>query len=149
VVSPGTPVLSVEVLSEDLMAVLFVPASAGKKVQRGMAVQVSPSTVKREEYGSILGRVVWVAEFPSTTRGMTRLLGNEALVTKLMAEGPPIQVNVALIRDPATPTGYRWSSSRGPSLKISSGTLASGDVVVKEDRPIALVIPTLREKLGF
>lgn len=149
VVSPGTPVLSVEVLSEDLMAVLFVPASAGKKVQRGMTVQVSPSTVKREEYGSMLGRVVWVAEFPSTTRGMTRLLGNEALVTKLMAEGPPIQVNVALTRDPATPTGYRWSSSRGPSLKISSGTLASGDVVVKEDRPIALVIPTLREKLGF
>jgi HlyD family secretion protein len=149
VVSPGTPVLSVEVLSEDLMAVLFVPASAGKKVQRGMAVQVSPSTVKREEYGSILGRVVWVAEFPSTARGMTRLLGNEALVTKLMAEGPPIQVNVALARNAATPTGYRWSSSRGPSLKISSGTLASGDVVVKEDRPIALVIPTLREKLGF
>jgi HlyD family secretion protein len=148
VVTPGAPVLSVEVLSEDLMAVLFVPASAGKKVQRGMTVQVSPSTVKREEYGSILGRVVWVAEFPSTTRGMTRLLGNEALVNKLMAEGPPIQVNVALIRDPATPTGYRWSSSRGPSLKISSGTLASGDVVVKEDRPIALVIPTLREKLG-
>ena len=149
VVSPGTPVLSVEVLSENLMAVLFVPASAGKKVQRGMAVQVSPSTVKREEYGSMLGRVVWVAEFPSSARGMTRLLGNEALVTKLMTEGPPIQVNVALTRDPSTPTGYRWSSSRGPSLKISSGTLASGGVVVKEDRPIALVIPTLREKLGL
>lgn len=149
VVTPGTPVLSVEVLSEDLMAVLFVPASAGKKVQKGMVVQVSPSTVKREEYGSMLGRVVWVAEFPSSARGMTRLLGNEALVTKLMTEGPPIQVNVALIRDPATPTGYRWSSSRGPSLKISSGTLASGGVVVKEDRPIALVIPTLREKLGL
>jgi HlyD family secretion protein len=149
VVTPGTPVLSVEVLSEDLMAVLFVPASAGKKVQRGMAVQVSPSTVKREEYGSMLGRVAWVAEFPSSARGMTRLLGNEALVTRLMIEGPPIQVNVALTRNPATPTGYSWSSSRGPSLKISSGTLAAGDVVVQKDRPIALVIPTLREKLGF
>jgi hypothetical protein len=34
-------------------------------------------------------------------------------------------------------------------LKISSGTLASGDVVVRQDRPISLVIPTLREKLGF
>lgn len=149
VVSPGTPVLNVEVLSEDLMAVLFVPASAGKKVQRGMPVRVAPSTVKREEFGTMLGRVVWVAEFPSTSRGMTRLLGNEALVTKLMEQGPPIQINVALARDPATPTGYRWSSSRGPSLKISSGTLASGDVVVKADRPIALVIPTLREKVGL
>jgi HlyD family secretion protein len=149
IVTPGAPVLNVEVLSEDLMAVLFVPASAGKKVQKGMTVRVSPSTVKREEYGAMLGRVVWVAEFPSTTRGMTRLLGNEALVTKLMEQGPPIQVDVALARDPATPTGYRWSSSRGPSLKISSGTLASGDIVVKEDRPIALVIPTLRENLGL
>jgi HlyD family secretion protein len=149
VVTPGAPVLNVEVLSEDLMAVLFVPASAGKQVQRGMTVRVSPSTVKREEYGALLGHVVWVAEFPSTSRGMTRLLGNEALVTKLMEQGPPIQVNVALNRDPATPTGYRWSSSRGPSLKISSGTLASGDIVVKEDRPITLVIPTLREKLGL
>lgn len=149
VVAPGSPVLSVEVLSEDLMAVLFVPASVGKKVQRGMAVRVSPSTVRREEFGTLVGRVLWVAEFPSTVRGMTRLLGNERLVTKLMEEGPPIQVNVALARDPATPTGYRWSSSRGPTLKISSGTLASGDVVVKEDRPITLMIPTLRERLGF
>jgi HlyD family secretion protein len=149
VVSPGSPILSVEVLSENLQAVLFVPASAGKKVQKGMAVRISPSTVKREEYGSLLGKVTWVAEFPSTARGMTRLLGNEALVAKLMEQGPPIQVNVSLERDPATPTGYRWSSSRGPSLKISSGTLATGDVVVQEDPPFRLVIPKVREATGL
>jgi HlyD family secretion protein len=105
--------------------------------------------VKREEYGSLLGKVTWVAEFPSTSRGMIRLLGNEALVTKLMQQGPPIQVNVALERDPSTPTGYRWSSSRGPNLKISSGTLASGDVVVQEDRPFRLIIPKIREATGL
>ncbi len=58
VVSPGTPLFSLEVTSEELMAVLFVPASAGKRVRPGMRVRVSPSTVKREEYGSMLGRVV-------------------------------------------------------------------------------------------
>jgi HlyD family secretion protein len=149
VVNPGTAILSVEVLSENLQAVLFVPASTGKTVQKGMTVRLSPGTVKREEYGSMLGRVTWVAEFPSSSRGMNRLLGNEALVTKLMAQGPPIQVNVDLVRDPSTPTGYRWSSSRGPNLKISSGTLASGDVVVKEDRPFRLLIPKIREEIGF
>lgn len=149
VVNPGTAILSVEVLSENLQAVLFVPASTGKKVLPGMTVQISPSTVKREEYGAMLGKVTWVAEFPSTSRGMIRLLGNEALVTKLMQQGPPIQVNVALERDPATPTGYRWSSSRGPNLKISSGTLASGDVVVQEDRPVRLIIPKVREATGL
>jgi HlyD family secretion protein len=149
VVTPGTPILSLDTTSEDLQAVLFVPASTGKKVLKGMQVRVSPSTVKREEFGAILGTVVRVAEFPSTARGMTRQLGNEALVDRLMKEGPPIQVDVALQRDPKTPTGYRWSSSQGPSVEISSGTLASGSVIVREDRPISLVIPTLRQKLGL
>lgn len=149
VVSPGTPVLSMEVVAEELMAVLFVPASDGKQVQPGMEVRVSPSTVKREEYGYILGEVVWVAEYPSTTRGMTRLLANEDLVSRLMALGPPIQVDVALSRDPATPTGYEWSSSVGPDVTITSGTLASGSVIVREQPPINLVIPQIRKQLGI
>jgi HlyD family secretion protein len=148
VVSPGTPILNLEVTSKELVAVLFVPASAGKKVRTGMRVRVSPSTVRREEYGSMWGRVTRVSEFPSTQRGMTRLLGNEALVQKLMAEGPPIQVDVALERDPSTPTGYKWSSSKGPSVEISSGTLTTGSVIVKEEAPIRLVIPKVREALG-
>ena len=149
VVSPGTPLLNLEVISEELEAVLFVPATAGKRVQPGMEVRISPSTVKREEYGSLIGRVTWAAEFPSTQRGMLRLLGNEALVQRLMEAGPPIQVNVALEKDARTPTGYRWSSSIGPTVQISSGTLATGDVVVREERPINLVIPTVRERLGI
>jgi HlyD family secretion protein len=149
VVSPGTPLLNLEVISEELEAVLFVPATAGKRVQPGMEVRLSPSTVKREEYGSLIGRVTWAAEFPSTQRGMLRLLGNEALVQRLMEAGPPIQVNVALEKDARTPTGYRWSSSIGPSVQISSGTLATGDVVVREERPINLVIPAVRERLGI
>jgi HlyD family secretion protein len=148
VVTPGTPLLNLEVISEELEAVLFVPATAGKRVRPGMEVRISPSTVKREEYGSLIGRVTWAAEFPSTQRGMVRLLGNEALVQRLMEAGPPIQVNVALERDPRTPTGYRWSSSTGPAVQISSGTLAMGDVVVREERPINLLIPAVRERLG-
>ncbi|HEY6323906.1 MAG TPA: NHLP bacteriocin system secretion protein [Thermoanaerobaculia bacterium] len=148
VVTPGTPLVNVEMLSRELIAVLFVPASAGKRVQPGMVVRVSPSTVKKEEFGSILGRVQRAAPFPSTARGMQRLLGNEALVAKLMTEGPPLQVDVTLIRDPSTPTGYKWSSSHGPNVKLSSGTLASGSVVVKQEHPIGLLLPNLREKLG-
>lgn len=149
VVAPGTPILNLEVVSRELMAVLFVPASYGKQVQPGMRVRISPGTVKREEYGSMIGRVTWAAEFPSTSRGMIRVLANEALVERLMEEGPPIQVNVALERDSSTPTGYRWSSSTGPSVEISSGTLASGSVTISEERPIHLVIPKVREKLGL
>ena len=147
-VTPGAPVLNLEVVSDDLLAVIFVPAAMGKRVQQGMLVRVSPSTVNSQEYGYLLGRVNWVAEFPSTARGMTRLLANEALVTRLMASGPPVQINVTLIPDAASPTGYRWSSSRGPDLKISSGTLAGASVVVRQDHPLNLLLPVAREKLG-
>ena len=89
-----------------------------------------------------------MAEFPSTSRGMERLLANSELVARLMQQGPPIQVDVRLSDDPDTPSGYRWSSSRGPDLEISSGTLASGSIIVREDRPIFLVIPQLKRQLG-
>jgi len=149
VVSAGDSILTMEVTSDELMAVLFVPASDGKRVRPGMPARISPSTVKPEEYGYMLGEVSWVAEFPSTFRGMTRLLANEELVQNLMDEGPPIQIDVVLRRDPATPSGYRWSSSQGPELPISSGTLAGGSVIVRRERPINLVIPKIREELGI
>src|SRR5262249_55561985 len=126
VVNPGTTILQVEQVggrSETLRAVLFVPAAEGKKIHPGLPARISPTTVKREEYGFMLGRVTTTAPLPSSPRGMSHLLGNEALATKLMKEGPPIQIDVELLPDPTTPTGYRWSSSRGPDLKISSGTL--------------------------
>ncbi|MEM7051282.1 MAG: NHLP bacteriocin system secretion protein [Acidobacteriota bacterium] len=149
VVDGSTPILSLEVPEEDLVAVLFVPASEGKQVAPGMTVRVSPSTVKREEYGYMIGTVDWAAEFPSTRRGMLRLLANEDLVSRLLAEGPLIQIDVTLEGDTNTPTGYRWSSSRGPDLEISSGTLADGRVVVREDRPIHLIMPKVRQNLGL
>ncbi|MEM9553559.1 MAG: NHLP bacteriocin system secretion protein [Acidobacteriota bacterium] len=149
VVSPGTTVLSMEVVSEDLMAVIFVPAEMGKQVEPGMEARVTPTTVKPEEYGFIIGEVQWVAEFPSTSRGMSRLLENDDLVLTLMQQGPPIQVDVRLEDDPRTPSGFHWSSSEGPPLEISSGTLAAGSVVVRQNRPISLVIPTVRKKLGI
>lgn len=148
VLSPGTPILSMEVVSEELMAVVFVPAALGKQVREGMEARIVPSTVQREAHGFMLGEVVRVAEFPSTSRGMERLLANAELVARLMEQGPPIQVDVRLTSDATTPSGYRWSSSRGPALEISSGTLAGGSIIVREDRPIFLVIPQLKKRLG-
>lgn len=148
VVASGSAIATLEISSEDLLAVFFVPAADGKRIQPGMEAQISPSTVKREEYGYMEGAVTWVAEFPSTARGMRRLLANDELVARLMEEGPPIQVNVELQPSAETPTGYRWSSGRGPDLPITSGTLVGGGVIIRRERPISLLIPTLRKKLG-
>lgn len=148
VVTPGSVLLTMEVSSEELVAVLFVPASEGKLVRPGMAVKVAPANVRREEYGFMVGEVRWVADYPSTSRGMLRLLGNSEMVDRLLETGPPIQVDVALVEDPSTPTGYRWSSSSGPDLEISSGTPAAGRITLLEERPISLLLPKIRSALG-
>lgn len=152
VVPKATPILSLEFVESDnqnLEAILYLPATDGKKIQPGMEVQITPSTVKAEEFGVMLGKVKSVADFPSTYQGMMRVLANEQLVRTLSEGGAPIAVDVELLRDLTTPSGYKWSSAEGPPIRISSGTLCSGALTIRTQRPINLVIPLLKEKLGI
>ncbi|WP_081608930.1 NHLP bacteriocin system secretion protein [Paramagnetospirillum caucaseum] len=131
----------------DLIAVVYVNPNDGKKVRPGMPVQVAPSTVKREEYGFIMGHVKAVAEIPSTSEGMMRILKNQQLVTSLSGGGAPFEVVVELERDPATPTGFKWSSSRGPEAEINTSTLADSTITVRSIHLISLAIPPLEALL--
>ncbi|MFN3076198.1 MAG: NHLP bacteriocin system secretion protein [Alphaproteobacteria bacterium] len=131
----------------DLVGILYVAPTDGKKVRPGMEVQIAPSTVKREEYGFIIGKVRKVAEIPSTVEGMMRTLKNSQLVTSLSGGGAPFEVIVDLERNPATPTGFRWSSSRGPDTAINGGTLADATVTVRRIHLISLILPALEQIL--
>ncbi|MEO5373898.1 MAG: NHLP bacteriocin system secretion protein [Alphaproteobacteria bacterium] len=128
-----------------LVAKLYVSAEDGKKIRVGMEAQIAPSTVKREEYGFVLGEVRHVAAVPSSEEGMLRILKNRTLVQELSGGAAPFEVTVALKSDPATPTGFRWSSSRGPEGEINSGTLCEGHLTVREIRLISLIIPALEQ----
>ncbi|MEY2631864.1 MAG: hypothetical protein RIR00_518 [Pseudomonadota bacterium] len=136
-----------------LLAVIYVAPEEGKRIAPGMAVQVSPSTVKREEYGFIVGRVSRVAAVPATQEGMLRVLKNRPLAEKLAGGGAPFEVWVELEQDPDNPSGYRWSSfnpllmrdrpSRAPALSLSGNTLAAAQITVREKRLITLLLPGL------
>ncbi|MCZ7568691.1 MAG: NHLP bacteriocin system secretion protein [Ardenticatenaceae bacterium] len=147
-VERGTPIVSVELLEEghrqDLDAIIYVAPREGKKIKPGMEVQISPSTVKREEFGFMLGKVASVSEFPATYQGMFRLLGSSELVKALSAGGAPIEVNVELTPDQETASGYKWSSPQGPPIHIDSGTLCTAGITVSQQRPLSLVLPLFR-----
>ncbi len=152
VIRTGEPLFKLDLIGDkikDIEAVMYISPTEGKKVRPGMEIQISPSTVKQEEFGFMLGKVTSVAEFPSTGQGMMRVLKNEKLVTVLSGSGAPFEVYADLITDPNTESGYKWSSSSGPSIKIHSGTLCSSAIIVREQKPISLVIPKIREKFGI
>jgi HlyD family secretion protein len=60
-----------------------------------------------------------------------------------------MQVFADLKPDTTTFTGYQWSSSQGPNLKISPGTTATVRVKVEERAPITFVLPILRSSSGI
>lgn len=152
VVNSGTAIFKLELSGQEagtLVAVLYIPPAEGKKVKPGMEIQISPSTVKQEEYGFMIGEVLSVADFPSTRQGMNRVLKNDQLVRALSIDGAPFEVYAELKIDNSSSSGYRWSSAGGPATKIYSGTMCESSIIVREQRPISMVVPILKENLGI
>ncbi len=133
--------------TESLEAVMYVPVEKGKLILPGMDVNISPTTVKKEEHGFMLGKVVSVSEYPASAEGMRLTLGNLELVKRLVGTSAPLEVRVNLINDSSTISGYKWSTLQGPPLKIDSGTLCVGEVKVSAKRPISMIIPFLKKIL--
>ncbi len=149
VVSEGAAIANVEPAGQELVAVAFLPLFDGKRVMPDMEVRLSPSTVKQEEYGYMLGRVTTVSAFPATSDSLLTLLGNPDLVKQIMAEEPPIQIFVDLVKDKGTVSGYKWSSRKGPPIKFTSGTICQVGITLSQDPPYRLVIPYIKKTLGI
>ena len=147
--APGDPVLSIETGEEGLGVLIYVAPADGKRVERGMPVLVSPSTARRETYGAINGSVQSLSDFPASPSGMAAALQNRDLVEAFSASGPPYPGRVTLAPNPESVSGFDWTSRRGEDLAISAGTLATVEIRVANEPPIALVLPWFREVAGL
>lgn len=127
-----------------MKALLYAPLTDAKKVKSGMAVQLTPSFIKKEEFGSLVGTIVSVAESPSSVNAIKSTLANEELVKTFSQISAPVEIQVELEQDPTTVSGYKWSSSAGPQAKLTSGTMCAATVIVNEQTPISLVLPFLK-----
>ncbi|WP_158971212.1 NHLP bacteriocin system secretion protein [Chachezhania sediminis] len=148
-VEPGAPLLTIQSVRDDLDGVFFVEPAQGKRIEEGMSVNVAPSIVEPERFGTIRAKVVWVTLEPQSDTAVARQLGNPTLAQSLVGNEAPIIFGVALERDPTAPSGLKWTSGTGPKLKIPDGTIANAEVAVKKEPPIVLVIPALRRLFGL
>jgi HlyD family secretion protein len=140
--------LDVEDATSPLVGLTYFPIKMGKKVLAGMPVLIAPDTVERERFGSLQATVTSVSAFPVTKEGMLSLIGNAEVVAAL-TRGPSLEVATALTADPDTFSQYKWSSSQGPPLHITSGTTVTARVVIERRAPITYLLPMLRETSGL
>jgi HlyD family secretion protein len=148
-VAAGQPLLSIQPDIQDLHVLVYVPAAQAKNVKIGMGVKISPTTVRPEEFGFIKGKVDYVSDFPDTPAELMRNFENEVLVNSLTQAGPVTELHVEMERNVQTPSGFQWSSPRGPSLTISAGTFCTAEIVTRWQAPITLVLPFLKKSLGL
>ncbi|MDB9524593.1 NHLP bacteriocin system secretion protein [Oscillatoria sp. CS-180] len=150
VIEPGKQLASLEIEDEDeeLITLAYFPDRDGKQIELGMAAQITPSIVKRERYGGIVGGVESVSQFPLTTQEIATVVGNAELAQNFTRNGPPVQISIQLETDDSTVSGYAWTSSQGPNEAITSGTTTTVQVRVGEIAPIAYIIPLFRSWTG-
>ncbi|HUB02713.1 MAG TPA: NHLP bacteriocin system secretion protein [Terriglobales bacterium] len=148
-VAVGAPILAIQPQGSELEVLVYIPSLQAKAVAPGMDAEVSPSTVKREEFGFIRAKVVYVGQFPASFDALMRNFQNETLVNSIMKEGPVTELRVILERDPNTQSGFKWSSSRGPAITITSGTLGTVQVITRKQSPASLLLPYFKNKVGL
>jgi NHLM bacteriocin system secretion protein len=150
VLPAGGTLLSLEIQDAEapLVGLLYFPVKDGKKVQPGMLIQLTPDTIERHRFGGILAKVAAVSPLPVTREGALSNVGNPDLVREIMTDGACLEVTAYLEPDPSTFSRYRWSSSRGPQLKLSSGLTVQSWVTVERRAPATYLMPLLREASG-
>ena len=149
IVDPGTAVASIRTGTMELEALLYVPPDEGKQVEAGMPALVSPAAVRREEFGAIRGTVASLSSFPVSFEGMVAVLQNRELAQSFFRDGPPYAGRIALVPDPATASGFAWTSPKAANRTLAPGTLASVEIKTRSQPPITLAIPLLKEWLGL
>jgi len=131
-----------------LMAVSYFRVSDGKRIKSGVGMRITPGTVQRERYGSMLGAATTVSRFAVTTDAIANVVGNAEVAREFTKDGSKIEVVAQLEFDSSTTSGFAWTSGQGPDNKVTAGTTIDVRATVEERRPISYVIPILREWSG-
>ena len=93
--------------------------------------------------------MIAVSPLPVTREGALSNVGNPDLVRDIMSDGACLEVAARLEADRSAFSGYRWSSSRGPRVTMSSGLTVQAQVTVERRAPVSYLIPLLREDSGI
>lgn len=146
-VGQGAEIATIRQISGEDQIICYIPLNSGKKVEQGMKVIVTPTTVKRQEYGHMEAEVIRVDEYITSASSIRATLGDETLTQAFTQNGPLIAVTCRLRTDETTASGYWWSNKKGRELTIQEGTMVTADIITEDKAPISMLIPYVKEKL--
>ena len=129
--------------------ICYVPLKKVMNLSEGMEAHIFPSTINKHEYGYIMGTIRSIDPYVETPLEIKEQLDNETLAEQFSKQGAVVAVYCSLQQDASTVSGYQWSSEKGKTIGIVSGTYVDVTFITGEKRPIDVFIPYIKEKLEF
>ncbi len=124
----------------------FFPLESGGGIKVGMKAQMSFNSVDSTIYGKLQGKVVKVLPFSATIRGsVLKSIPSEKLKNYLTGN----QATLVVVIEPTkaeTPSGYLWTTPKGPDFPLNFGAVAHVEIFLEQRRPIDYLIPVTRLK---
>ncbi len=150
VVSAGEDAASLQIDNRDssLVCLAYFNIRDGRRIAKGLDVQVTPDFVQRARFGSIAGHVENVSAFPISRKAIVDRLGSNELAEQLGRDGVVIEATIALVKDSSTSSGYKWTSGKGVSSKLVVGTTSTARAVIERRPPFSYILPFFKNLLG-
>lgn len=146
-VQAGQTLAVVEPADTRMQTIVYFDSRTARQIRPGMEAQISPTEIKREEFGYIRGKVIEVGAAPVTVQKMTADLANQSLAQELYGKVAPIEIRAEL-GTKQTPSGFEWSTSEGPPFAISANSRITVEVVVDRRKPYTYVLPIIKSAIG-
>ncbi len=115
---------------------LYVPMDQAHGIKKGMTVNVYPDFADKNTYGNMVGTVADISEYPVSDNYLLDALGSAELAMGLTGGMSCFELTISLKTSADTPTGYYWTTSKGPSIQMSDLSMVTADVVLSTQRPI-------------
>lgn len=150
--TPDTPLATITKAGDNKLIVLATANSGdADKVSVGNPVLFTPSNVERNRYGGIIGKVISIQRRPVSSEYIVNFTGNKSIGEKLSLNERLYLIRVQLERAVSTPTGFKWSSGIGPTLKRKpyASLLGKATIYYDEKKPITYVLPFIRGLVGL
>lgn len=118
----------------------YISVDVAKGIYPGMAANVELSKYILKKYGYIPGIVKEVTILPVSDANILAKLYNPSLVASLKSASV-VQIIIELKKDPLSPSGYHWSSGKGPLKPITIGNVGIANLVIDRIMPVYFLLP--------
>ena len=126
-----------------LSVVAFMTADQARTIEAGMPVQVWPGGTGRRELGGVRGVVRDVVSYRLSPEALKAIVGKAELAQRFSRPDAPALVEIDLMRN--GDGDVAWVAGRPAAVELGPGMLATVDIAIARQHPIALGIPALRE----